>query len=136
MNLLAKQKDIHRLREGSYDCWRKGIVREFGMDMYTPLYLKWITSKDLLYSTWDSAQCYVQAWMGEEFGGERVCVCVWLSPFTVHLELSQHCLLIDYHFSSVAQSCPTLCDPMNHSTSGLPVHHQLQEFTQTQKYIK
>ena len=33
--------------------------------------------------------------------------------------------------SSVAQSCPTLCDPMNHSTPGLPVHHQLPEFTQT-----
>ena len=32
---------------------------------------------------------------------------------------------------SVAQSCPTLCDPMNHSTPGLPVHHQLPEFTQT-----
>ena len=35
-------------------------------------------------------------------------------------------------FSSVAQSCPTLCDPMNRSTSGLPVHHQFPEFTQTQ----
>ena len=35
-------------------------------------------------------------------------------------------------FSSVAQSCPTLCDPMNRSTPGLPVHHQLPEFTQTQ----
>ena len=34
-------------------------------------------------------------------------------------------------FSSVAQSCPTLCDPMNHSTPGFPVHHQLPEFTQT-----
>ena len=34
-------------------------------------------------------------------------------------------------FNSVAQSCPTLCDPMNHSTPGLPVHHQLPEFTQT-----
>ena len=34
-------------------------------------------------------------------------------------------------FSSVAQSCPTLCDPMNHNTPGLPVHHHLQEFTQT-----
>ena len=31
----------------------------------------------------------------------------------------------------VAQSCPTLCDPMNHSTPGLPVHHQLPEFTET-----
>ena len=34
-------------------------------------------------------------------------------------------------FSSVAQSCPTLCDPMNLSMPGLPVHHQLPEFTQT-----
>ena len=34
-------------------------------------------------------------------------------------------------FSSVAQSCPTLCDPMNCSSPGLPVHHQLPEFTQT-----
>ena len=34
-------------------------------------------------------------------------------------------------FSSVAQSCPTLCDPMNHSTPGLPVYHHLPEFTQT-----
>ena len=34
-------------------------------------------------------------------------------------------------FSSVTQWCPTLCDPMNRSTPGLPVHHQLPEFTQT-----
>ena len=34
-------------------------------------------------------------------------------------------------FISVPQSCLTLCDPMNHSTPGLPVHHQLLEFTQT-----
>ena len=34
-------------------------------------------------------------------------------------------------FSSVAQSCPTLCHPMNRSTPGLPVHHQLPEFSQT-----
>ena len=33
-------------------------------------------------------------------------------------------------FSSVTQSCPTLCDPMNRSMPGLPVHHQLPEFTQ------
>ena len=35
-------------------------------------------------------------------------------------------------FTSVSQSCPTLCDPMNRSTPGLPVDHQLLEFTQTQ----
>ena len=37
-------------------------------------------------------------------------------------------------FSSVAQLCPTLCDPMDCSTPGLPIHHQLPEFTQTHVY--
>ena len=54
-------------------------------------YLKWKTNKDLVYSTWNSVQCYVAAWMGQEFGGEWIHVCVWLSPFTVHLKPSQHC---------------------------------------------
>ena len=40
-------------------------------------------------------------------------------------------MLLKAQFSSVAQSCPTLCDPMNRSTPGLPVHHQLPEFTKT-----
>ena len=43
------------------------IVREFGMDMCTLLYLKWITKKELLSSAESSAQCYVAAWLGEEF---------------------------------------------------------------------
>ena len=46
------------------------------------------------------------------------CVCVCIYMYT-------------YQFSSVAQSCPTLCDPMNLSTPGLPIHNQLLEFTQT-----
>ena len=41
------------------------------------------------------------------------------------------CTGISVQFSSVAQSCPTLCNPMNCSTPGLPVHHRLPEFTQT-----
>ena len=40
-------------------------------------------------------------------------------------------ILLSVQFSSVAQSCPALWDPMNRSTPGLPVHHQLPEFTQT-----
>ena len=40
-------------------------------------------------------------------------------------------ILVSVHFSSVTQSCPTLCDPLNCSTPGLPVHHRLLEFTQT-----
>ena len=46
----------------------EGIAREFAMDMYTLLYLKWITNKDLLYSTGNSAQGYVAAWMGGVLG--------------------------------------------------------------------
>ena len=41
------------------------------------------------------------------------------------------CIVYGCQFSSVSQSCPTLHDPMNRSTPGLPVHHQLPEFTQT-----
>ena len=44
------------------------MVREFWKDMYTLLYLKWITNKNLLYSTWNSAQCYVVIWMGVGLG--------------------------------------------------------------------
>ena len=72
--------------------------REFEMDMHTLLYLKWITNKILLYSTGNSPQCYVAAWMEGDFGGEWVHVYayVFLNPFPVHLKLSQHCLLIGY----------------------------------------
>ena len=48
------------------------------------------------------------------------------ASFYLHLSL-----WASVHFSSVAQYCPTLCDPMNRSTPGLPVHHHLPEFTQT-----
>ena len=49
---------------------------------------------------------------------------VWITI----LQTSESCYI---QFSSVTQSCPTLCDPMNHSTTGPPVHHQLPVFTQT-----
>ena len=49
-----------------------GIVREFEMNMYALLYLKWIIIKDLLYSTWNSAQCYMATWLGRKFGREYV----------------------------------------------------------------
>ena len=51
------------------------------------------------------------------------CSAKWISYMYIYISSVQ--------FSSVAQSCPTLCNPMNHSTPGLPVHPQLPEFTQT-----
>ena len=50
----------------------EGIVRECGVGIYTLVYLKEITNKDLLYSTGNSAQCYVAAWIEREFGGEWI----------------------------------------------------------------
>ena len=71
--------------------WREGVVRELEIDMYTLLYIKRMTNKDLLYSTGSSAQCYVAAWMRGESGGEWIHGYVQLSRFAVHLKLSQHC---------------------------------------------
>ena len=65
-------------------------------------------NKDLLYSTRNSIQYYVTNHNGKE--DEKLYI---------------------YQFSSVAQSCPPLGDPMDCSTPGFPVHHQLPEVTQT-----
>ena len=132
MNLLIGQKKTHRLRKWTYGCrgrgegWGEGIVREFGMGTYTLLYLKCITNNiyymlDLLYSTWNSAQCYVAAWMGGGFRGEWIHVDVWLNPFAIHLKLSQHCLLMaisQYKIKSlkkpVADSCQCMAKPIQY----------------------
>ena len=82
-NELTKQKETHRLKAWTYGCWGEGIVREFGKVMNTLLYSKWITNKDLLYGTWNSAQCYVVAWMGRGSGEEWIHVYVWLRPETI-----------------------------------------------------
>ena len=65
-----------------------------------------------------------------------LCTSYWFKCFvllnswnTMKHQLWHH--YVNFQFSSVAQSCPTLCDPMNRSTPGLPVHYQLPESTQT-----
>ena len=58
------RNDAHVVTRG--EGWEEGgTVRELGIDMYTLLYLRWITNKDLLYSTGNSAQCYVTTYMGK-----------------------------------------------------------------------
>ena len=66
-----------------------GIDWEFGMDLYTLLYLKQITKKDLRYSTGNSVQCYLAAWVGGEFGGG------WIHLY-VHPPETTTTLLIGY----------------------------------------
>ena len=70
----------------------------FGIDMYILLYLKWITNRDILFSTGNSASCYVATWMGGEFGGECIQVYVWLSIFIVYLKLSH---IVNWLYSNI-----------------------------------
>ena len=60
-----------------------------------------------------------------------VCTLLWLAFFTQYNSLEIYSNCCSYQFSSVAQSCPTLCDPIECSTPGFPVHHQLPEPAQT-----
>ena len=76
MILLTKQKQTHRLRKLTHGCQGEEITKDFGKVMCTLLHLKWITNKNLLYSTWNSAQCYVPARMGESGGRTDACICM------------------------------------------------------------
>ena len=104
-NELTKQKRFKDLEKELIVAVGEGIVRNFGKVMNTLLYLKWITNRDLLCSTWNCPMLCTSL-MGGWLGGESV------------------------QFSSAAQSCLTLwfhgC-----STPGFPVHHQLLDFSQT-----
>ena len=119
----------NRLKELRTSFWLgegEGGVRGLEMDRYTLLYLGWITSMDVLYSTGISVQCCVAAWMGTGFGEEWIHVYVWLSLFALHLRPSQHCLLIGYEKKvkgKVAQPFPALCVPMGYSPWNSPGHN-------------
>ena len=63
------------------------------MDLYTLLYLKWITNKDLLYSTGNFAQCYVAAWMGRGLGENRY---MYMAESLCHSPETITTLLISY----------------------------------------
>ena len=54
----------------------KGQLKSLGWTCTRCYILRWITNKHPLYSTCNSAQCYVAAWMGGEFGAQWICVCV------------------------------------------------------------
>ena len=104
ITLYAREQKRHKCVEQSFD-WCPMLRIDFLSSVYV---LKQIF--DLFY-----------LFQGPGEGGERPC---WFMGriWTVFSSVQ---------FISVAQSCPTLCDPMNRSMPGLPVHHQLPEFTQT-----
>ena len=87
---------------------------------------------------WKTPKTYVVGLSPElNFYPISMCFLQSLTPLSFPLfPLAQQYVQVSSHFSSVqfssvAQSCLTLCDPMNRSMPGLPVHHQHPEFTQT-----
>ena len=79
---------------GGEEEW-EGMVKGFGMGVYTLLYLTWMTNKGLLYSIWNSVPCYVAPWIGRGVWG-RMDSCVCTAESLHHLKPSQHCLLTGY----------------------------------------
>ena len=75
--------------------WVEEVVWEFGIDMYTLLYLKWIIIKDLLYSRGKSAECYVTAWIGQVVWG-RMDTCICMAESVCCLPETITVLLIGY----------------------------------------
>ena len=67
-NELSYKTDLENDLTVSWGRMGEGIVKEFVINKYTLLYLKWRTNKDLPDSTWNSAQCCVAVWMGGELG--------------------------------------------------------------------
>ena len=97
-------------------------------------------------STWSSSYNHTRAQHppNQLFSGPKELMSKWvyfmvipshsrelLCGWGLHTALLTTTHFSSVQFSSVAQSCPTLCDPMNHSMPGLPVHHQLLELNQT-----
>ena len=107
--------------------WAKGCSESsFGWPDYTSVFLFFFRS---VRKTSNSFPCLLpeEGQAGSLGSGVRVGVCPgsgWKGDLGGLLTSS-------VQFSSVAQLCPTLCDPMNCSTLGFPVHHHLPEFTQT-----
>ena len=91
MNLLTKQKETHRLRKRTHGCQGEGIVKDFGKVMYKLLYLKWIANKNLCIPHGTLLNVMCQPGWEAGLRGEWIQGYVWLSPFVIHLKLSQHC---------------------------------------------
>ena len=99
------------LQGGYHFAWKPAFLQDSCQWFYGPGQLTW-------------CQCSLKMHgVGEEPGAS-----LWVLRHFLSL-ISNMLVVISVQFSSVAQSCPTLCDPMNRSTPGLPVHHQFPEFT-------
>ena len=113
---MNKQNQAHRYREQNSDYQRVRGWGEWGGGVVGNM----LRRKNCMGI--DGMKTKFLEWAGCKFFRNRnTMLFIW----------NLHNLIRSDQIRSVAQSCPTLCDPMNRSTPGLPVHHQLTEFTQT-----
>ena len=142
ITLYGKQQERHRCIEQSFGFCGRGrggyYLGEWHWNMYIIICEIDLQSR---FNAWDRVlRAGALGWhWGMEWGdrweggsGWGTQVHPWLIHVNVWQKQLQYCKVIQ--FSSAAQSCLTLSDPMNHSTPGLPVHHQLPESTQTHVY--
>ena len=86
----------------------------------------------LVYSLWSlSKNGLVQIKVPKYFTRKYILIIFSIQYLIKILYMEYRIALLEYQFSSVTRSCLTLCNPTNCNTPGLPVHHQLPEFTQT-----
>ena len=96
------------------------IIREFGIDMYTLIYLMWVTNKVPLYTQGNLLNVM---WQPEWKGRLRENGYTYVYGRVPLLSIWNYYDIVNWLCCSVAQSCPTLFDPMDCSTQGLPVLH-------------
>ena len=99
------------------------------------LLISWLQSPSAVISKPKKIKCVTVSTISpsifhEVMGPDAMILVFWMLSFKPIFSLSSF-TSIKVQFSSVAQSCLTLCDPMNHNTPGFPVHHQLTETTET-----
>ena len=130
INELTKQKQTHRLKEWTYG-WgggcREGMLREFGTNMYTLLYLKWMINKDIAQGTLLNAMWQPRWHRNLEKNGYMY-MYGWVTSLFTWNNHSLVCLLIGYVRLRVLviQSCSTLCDSVDCSLPGSSAHGILQ----------
>ena len=118
MNLLNRNRLTGLEKELMVVRVWEGIVRELVMVPYTLLYLQWITHKDLLNSTWNSAQCDVAAGMGGASAEKWIHVYVWLLPLLSRFSRARLCAA---PWTAAHQAPPSLGFSRREYWSGLPL---------------
>ena len=111
------------------------LYNEPGGQVLAPFYRwgNWSSERHRLSLKSQAPKCRASSWMCKSLYSRRYQLITRTETTTVRANKIRRKKFynLSVQFSSVAHSCPTICDPMNCSTPGLPVHHQLPEFTQT-----